>query len=140
MNVFRKIADAMQSVYFNFHYLPFKQAIKLPIILHRASLKDVKGGVRIESTEIYRGMIRLGASGVCLYPDNGIVWQNFDGRCEGGAFQCLLCEGCSHLNLPINRKIQAAFSDRPLPGEQSPSERFPETGTRRQACSAWPGF
>ena len=44
MNVFRKIVDAMQSAYFNFHYLPFKQAIKLPIILHRASLKDVKGG------------------------------------------------------------------------------------------------
>ena len=46
MKFFRKFLDGIQSVYFNFHYLPLKQAIKLPIILHRASLIDVKGKVR----------------------------------------------------------------------------------------------
>lgn len=107
MNVFRKIVDAMQSAYFNFHYLPFKQAIKLPIILHHASLKDVKGRVRIESEKIYRGMIHLGDPGVCLYPDNGIVWQNHGGMV---IFQGRALIGASSV-LSINKNAEVVFGD-----------------------------
>ena len=107
MNVFRKIADAMQSVYFNFHYLPFKQAMKLPIILHCASLKNVKGRVRIDCDNIYRGMIHLGAPGVCLYPDNGIVWQNHGGTV---VFQGRALIGASSV-LSINKSAEVIFGD-----------------------------
>lgn len=32
---------------FNFHYLPFKQAIKLPILLYKPKLLTLKGIIRI---------------------------------------------------------------------------------------------
>ena len=38
-----------QTVYFNFHYLPFRQAIHLPILLYKPHLKELKGKVLISS-------------------------------------------------------------------------------------------
>lgn len=107
MKLFRKFLDGIQSVYFNFHYLPLKQAIKLPIILHRASLIDVKGKVRIESNNIYRGMIHLGSYGVCLYPDHGIVWQNHGGTV---IFQGKAVIGNASV-LSINKHAEVVFGD-----------------------------
>lgn len=34
----------LKTVYFNFHYLPFKQAVKLPIYLHRPHFHREWGG------------------------------------------------------------------------------------------------
>lgn len=50
----------LPSIYFNFHYLPFKQAIKLPILLYKPKFISLKGKVKIDSKEIYFGMIQLG--------------------------------------------------------------------------------
>lgn len=36
-----------QTLYFNFHYLPFRQAIHLPILLYKPRLVDMKGSVKI---------------------------------------------------------------------------------------------
>jgi len=78
------------TLYFNFHYLPFKQAIKLPILLFKAKLLKCLGEVIIESDVLKTGMIRLGDYGVSLYPNKGIVWENhggkviFRGRCDIG--------------------------------------------------------
>ena len=68
-----------QSVYFNLHYLPFKQAVKLPILLYKPDLLRMKGRVRIDCDHISMGMIRLGFRTCSIYPNNGIVWENLGG-------------------------------------------------------------
>ncbi len=68
------------SIYFNFHYLPFKQACKLPIVLYKPKLMKCKGNVVIESDNIKPAMIRLGFMNVSLFPNSGIVWENHGGK------------------------------------------------------------
>lgn len=87
-----KIINYLKSIYFNFKYLPFKQAVKLPIMLHNAYFDDMKGKIIIDCEHIYRGMIQIGYWGVSLFPSKyGIVWQNhggtviFKGECRIGA-------------------------------------------------------
>lgn len=74
------------TLYFNFHYLPFNQAIKLPILLYKPKLLKCRGTVRIEG-EIKTGMIQLGRYNVSLYPNTGIVYENHGGNIifRGGA-------------------------------------------------------
>lgn len=64
------------SIIFNFHYLPFKQAIKLPVLLMKPNFRKLGGKVIIDSPSITRGMIRLGFNRVNIFPDNGISWLN----------------------------------------------------------------
>ena len=64
------------SIVFNFHYLPFRQAIKLPIWVFKPHIHRFKGKVIIESPRIRTGMIRLGELGGRMYPNNGIGWTN----------------------------------------------------------------
>lgn len=52
-----------KTLYFNFHYLPFSQAIKLPIILKKVRFVSLKGEVIIQSDKIKTGMIRIGGMG-----------------------------------------------------------------------------
>ena len=83
------------TVYFNFHYLPFKQAVKLPIYLHKPYFMRewggrsfiLKGKVVIDSDTINKGMIRLGFVQSTSHPDNGFLWSNegyviFRGPCK----------------------------------------------------------
>lgn len=67
------------TLYFNFHYLPFKQAIKLPILLYKPKLLKCKGRIRIEG-EVKIGMIQLGKYNVSLYPNTGIIYENHGGN------------------------------------------------------------
>ncbi len=77
------------SLFFNFYYLSFKQAIRLPILLYKPRFYALSGQVQIEGKLSY-GMIRLGFMSVPLYPNAGIVWENkggtviFKGRCGIG--------------------------------------------------------
>lgn len=68
------------TLYFNFHYLPFKQAIKIPIFLYKPTLLKCKGSVEIKSNSIKTGMIQLGVLSVSLYPNTGIIWENHGGK------------------------------------------------------------
>lgn len=78
------------SIYFNFHYLPFRQAIHLPILLRKPRFIKLKGSVVINGP-IKTGMIRLGQWYVSIYHDNGFNWENhggtveFNGSCTLGA-------------------------------------------------------
>lgn len=78
------------TIYFNFYYLPFKQAIKLPILLYKPELLKVNGKVIIDAAVLKTGMIRLGFRTVSLYPNSGIMWENhggtvvFNGKCNIG--------------------------------------------------------
>lgn len=74
--MFRSI---LSSIYFNFHYLPFSQAIKLPILLYKPKLLKCKGSVVING-KIKTGMICLGKYQVSLYPNTGIVFENHGGK------------------------------------------------------------
>lgn len=63
------------TLYFNFHYLPIKQAIKLPILLYKPKLRKCGGCIKIEGT-IRPGMIKLGFNQFSIYPNTGIMWEN----------------------------------------------------------------
>ena len=78
------------SIYFNFYYLPFKQAYKLPILLYKPDLLKMKGKVILDVPKVSMGMIRMGVRMNSLYPNNGITWENhggtvvFKGKCTIG--------------------------------------------------------
>ncbi|MDR0790273.1 MAG: hypothetical protein LBO06_05725, partial [Bacteroidales bacterium] len=63
-----------QIIWFNFHYLPFKQAIKLPILLYKPKLLRCKGTLTLNGA-ISFGIIKLGFYTVPNYPNNGIIWN-----------------------------------------------------------------
>ena len=66
------------SIYFNFHYLPFKQAIKVPILVKKSHIYKAKGKIIIDAP-IKFGMIKLGFFGGHMYPNNGIHWTQYGG-------------------------------------------------------------
>lgn len=70
----------LYSLYFNFHYLPLKQAVKLPVVLFRPKLLKCKGKISIESESIKTGMIQLGEHLVSIYPKARIIWENHGGH------------------------------------------------------------
>ena len=76
--IIRLIRIVWYSGWFNFHYLPFHQAIKLPIFLWKPDLIKCEGKVVLEG-EIYPGKIQLGFRRVSIYKDNGFVWENHGG-------------------------------------------------------------
>ena len=67
------------TIYFNFKYLPFKQAIKLPILLYKPKFIKCKGKIIIDSNAIRTGMIKLGFNHAHAYPHSGIVFENYGG-------------------------------------------------------------
>lgn len=77
------------SIYFNFHYLPWKHALKLPILLYKPKLLKCGGTMRIVSEDIRMGMIILGKNTVSIYSNNGVIWECdgevvFEGKCYIG--------------------------------------------------------
>lgn len=68
------------SIWFNFHYLPIKQAIHLPILLYKPKLLECKGSIQIDTNQIKFGMIILGKFICSLYPNDGITFENHGGR------------------------------------------------------------
>lgn len=76
---FNRIRSKLWSIYFNFHYLPFRQAIHLPIILHKPNFIKLNGTIRIEGP-VSKGMIELGKNLNILYPDGGITFENLGGE------------------------------------------------------------
>lgn len=98
MNVIKKIWENRwvlrslhKTIFFNFHYLPFKQAIRLPILLYKPKLLKCKGHVSFDSSvKIKTGIVRWGFYDVSIYPNSGITYENnggnilFRGRCVIG--------------------------------------------------------
>ncbi len=105
----------IKTIYFNFHYLPFKQAIRLPIFLHKAKLLKCKGEVKIDCVSIKPGMIRLGFVAVSLYPNTGIVWENhgglvtFRGRSDIGSDSAISIGKSGQIDFGENFRVTASF-------------------------------
>lgn len=75
------------TLIFNFHYLPFRQAIMLPIWIYRPHFVKMGGVILIDNQHIRCGMIRLGFLCARMYPNNGIQWMHqgkivFKGKCQ----------------------------------------------------------
>ena len=97
----------LHSIYFNLHYLPFRQAIKLPILLYKPHLVSLKGRVRIDASDIHLGMIRLGFRTCNVYPNSGISWENLGGTiCFRG--KCIIGND-SYLS--FGKKANVIFGD-----------------------------
>ena len=83
------LGSLIPSIYFNFHYLPFKVAMKLPILLYKPKFLKLQGYIKLQG-KIQFGMIRLGFPTVSLYPNIGISIENhggiilFKGKCRIG--------------------------------------------------------
>lgn len=54
------------SFWFNLHYLPLKQAIKIPIFIYSPIYVSKSGNIKIESP-IRKGMIHLGRYSCPMY-------------------------------------------------------------------------
>ena len=84
------IHSLIPSLIFCLRILPFSQAIKIPILIHKIKIRSLKGKFRIETENISIGMIKLGFNLVPLYRDTGIMIQNngvilFKGKCAIGS-------------------------------------------------------
>ena len=88
MGLFKKILNhkfyilyTLHSIYFNFKFLPFKQAIKLTILLYRPKFYSLNGKIEING-DVHFGMILLGCKG-SLYDDfgNSCIRFNLKGGC-----------------------------------------------------------
>ena len=124
----RTLWALIPSLFFNFWYLPFKQAIKLPIIIYKPKFSKLKGRVRIEAPDIKFGMIRLGMFITNQYPNTGIRWHNagtvvFRGRgCIGANSAITVLRKSSYLefgenfgnvtSLRVNCDYRIIFKDR----------------------------
>lgn len=78
------------SLVFNFRYLPFKQAIKLPILVYKPHFIELGGTVTIDADKISFGMIRLGFLVAPAFPNTGVTWKHegeiiFKGKCNIGS-------------------------------------------------------
>lgn len=67
------------TIYFNFHYLPVQQAWKLPILLYKPELVNMKGKIILDVLNVETGMIRMGVRLNFLYPNNRFTWENCGG-------------------------------------------------------------
>jgi len=66
-----------KTIYFNFKYLPFEQARKLPIFVsHRVWLMQMAGSIHLEGS-IHRGMITIGFGRVGIFDrhKSRTIWQ-----------------------------------------------------------------
>ena len=84
------IVEIVKTIYFNFKYLPVRQAIKIPIYIHNVKFMSMKGRVIIDSQKIHRGMVSMGFWGLYVMPNTPLVWENkggtviFKGKCKIG--------------------------------------------------------
>lgn len=88
-HIYALLKALIPSIYFCFKYLPFKQAIKLPILIYKPHFLKLQGSVIIDSDKVYFRMIKLGFFTSAIYPNSGITIKNegriiFKGKCHIG--------------------------------------------------------
>lgn len=83
MNIFARLwlycLGLPKTIYFNFKYLPFKQAINLPILVsHRVAFKSLKGSIVIDNAQDKNfGVVKIGFGYVGIFDGNRSrsVWE-----------------------------------------------------------------
>ncbi len=87
----RLFSENYKTIYFNFHYLPFRKAIEFPVILSRkVYLRKTKGTLTIDGPVSY-GMIKMGFGEVGIFDKKvtRCIWEvagtvKFLGRAQIG--------------------------------------------------------
>lgn len=102
------------SIIFCLRYLPFKQAIRIPIFLYKPDFQNLKGRVEIAANYIKPGMIRLGFRSTTLFPNCGIMWNVegrvvFKGSCTIGNDSYILCGKSGNLIFGDNFNATGGF-------------------------------
>lgn len=112
---FRIARSFFSSLFLNLHYLPFNQAIHLPILLYKPRFLNMRGSIVISAEmPVSFGMIRMGFPFVSIFPNNGIVWDNtggnvsFMGSCIIGSNSAISVS--NHSNLRIGDGFVASTS------------------------------
>lgn len=82
-----------KTLYFNFHYFPFFQAIKFPVILKKVRFVSLKGEVIIQSDKIKTGMVRIGGMGRNSWCQNPVSKLDFMGGRLIFYGECLFTSG-----------------------------------------------
>ncbi|MBP1839113.1 acyltransferase [Formosa algae] len=106
----------IKTLYFNFKYLPFKEAVKLPVFLSRhVCLKKIKGKVIINS-KIRTGMIKIGFGDVSIFDNKksrtilkltGTII--FNGNTDIGHGACLSIGGVLELGNNFNITAESSI-------------------------------
>ena len=109
--LFEYIFSIPLSVYCNMRLLPFRQALKLPILVrYNTRLNSLRGGVILPSDMIRPGLVKIGFNKVgvydikyerCILEINGIMTFKGCATCGQGARICILKGG----NLLIGDKF-----------------------------------
>lgn len=88
----------LKTFIFNFTYLPFKQAIKLPVFLYNTELNCIKGKIVLDmpSKLIKPGIIQIGYRGTPIFNKEKSIWRNkgivfFKGLCHLGSGSAICC-------------------------------------------------
>jgi len=108
------LRSLFSTLFFNFHYLPFRQAIHLPVVLYKPRLLRCKGKVYIRAERITMGMIQLGRPNVSVFPNSGITFENkggtitFTGSCVIGNASAISVGPVGQLYFGYNFKATAA--------------------------------
>lgn len=90
------IRSFIPSLFFCMKYLPFRQAVKLPVLVYKPHFHRLGGKVIIDAPTVYTGMIRLGFNGGGPYPKSGISLKHegelvFQGKCRIGNDSHIVC-------------------------------------------------
>lgn len=75
MNNLWRIRTFLPSLIFNLRHLPLRQALHLPIIIHKARILNCTGKFVFDCPVKY-GLVQLGKDLVCIYPHSGITLEN----------------------------------------------------------------
>lgn len=106
---FRIICHLPKTLYFNFHYLSFLDALKLPVVfVSKVHLAQMKGSVNF-SSPIRTAMVVVGSKGNVLYRQDtsSCVWANYGGNVTFGN----KVEFCDGIALEIGQNGHLSFGD-----------------------------
>lgn len=112
-NHWKMIIYIFHTLYFNFKFLPFKQALKLPVILYKPKFMGLSGKIMIEGP-VSPGMITMGFNRVPFYPNEGIKFDNsgiiiFKGACNIGNGSAISVGKKATLTFGSNFKATCSF-------------------------------
>lgn len=107
--IFRVIWHLPKTLYFNFHYLPFAEACKLPVVfISKVHLAQLKGTISF-SAPVTTAMVIVGSKGNVLYRQDtaSCVWANYGGEVRFGK----RVEFCDGIALEIGQQGHLSFGD-----------------------------
>ena len=98
MKILKKITahNWLSSIYLNFKMLPFNQAIYLPLDCYgNVRFEKLSGKIILKTTQVYRGMIKIGSQGSDMFPRGESVLSIegtviFRGKCALGSSSILV--------------------------------------------------